>query len=47
MMLGFFVHLAGSALVLLVLMNRLFERLRQANAVPSVLVRGVAALGRG
>jgi hypothetical protein len=46
MMLGFFVHLAGSALVLLVLMNRLFERLRQADAVPSI-VCGVAALGRG
>jgi alpha-1,2-mannosyltransferase len=46
MMLGFFVKLAGSALVLLALMNRLFERLRQVDAVPSV-VRGVAALGRG
>lgn len=35
MMLGFFVKLAGSALVLLVLMNRLFERLKQADAVPA------------
>jgi alpha-1,2-mannosyltransferase len=35
MMLGFFVHLAGSALVLLVLINRLFERTRQTDAVPA------------
>ncbi len=34
MMLGFFVHLAGSALILLALGNRLFERLRQTAAEP-------------
>jgi len=34
MMLGFFVHLAGSALILLALGNRLFERLRQTAADP-------------
>ena len=34
MMLGFFVHVAGSALVLLALGNRLFERLKQAGRDP-------------
>ncbi len=39
MMLGFFVKLAGSALVLLVLMNRLFERMKQEDAVPTYTIK--------
>ena len=39
MMLGFFVQLAGSALVLLALMNRLFERLRQEDAAPAYTIK--------
>jgi len=39
MMLGFFVQLAGSTLVLLALMNRLFERLRQEDAAPAYAIK--------